>query len=262
MSMRHAMLSTCMVGKTARSWRRRSPWRRLAQLAFAPLLPLLAACPTPGVYRTARTLNPGQLDVGTMVSVSHFESPGVTSTQSGMMVTGPSSSGTLPSPVPEFSLHYGIVDDLEVGGRVALGAFLAELDLKLRLVGNRDSATNLAIAPSIGYAPHYGAIPPAFLLITEGPRATFPLILTEDISRRVALNFAAYVSYRRMPPENSSTNVYIAGGNLGVEIRLSRGYVMPMIDVSQTLNRIPSSEVDAQTTAIFGVAFGAYPRGK
>jgi hypothetical protein len=236
-------------------------------VAALVLFPTLAGCPAPGVYRTARTLNRGSYDLGLMVSGTYYASPGVTGVDfSGQTVTSPPSNGVALTLIPEFSAHYGLTDDLEVGGRLAPSSLLAEVDVKLRVLGNRSSHAHLALAPAFGWEAPYGGYPLAFLLMMVGPRATLPLIYTQDVSNRLAINLAAYGSYRQFAEGSPSSGpwVPVAGGSLGVEVRFPRFYLMPLVDVSRTLTSTPYpyNEVESQTWVTVGLALGAIPRGR
>jgi hypothetical protein len=241
---------------------RKSPvWtlRRVATaLALLALLPVLAACPAAGVYRTARTLNQGELDVGLILSGTHVEIPPSTTTdpQTGTITMHDGVSFTLPTLIPELSAHYGITDDVEIGGRLALAALMAEADLKLRLIGCRDCSTHLAFAPAINYR--------SFVFI-EGATATLPLIFTQDLRRDIAVNLGAYGAYRSLhivdttgsnnnnsEIDNLAIKSWLAGGSVGLEFRGDRVYVMPFVDISHTLH-----DVVPQTYVIVGLSFGA-----
>jgi hypothetical protein len=233
------------------------PRRAVTARALVLLLPMLAACPSAGVYRTARTLNQGELDVGLILSATHVDIPTTTTTdpQTGQPTTQDGVSFTLPNWVPELAVHYGITDDVELGGRVALSALMAEADLKLRLIGCRECSTHLAFAPAVNYR--------SFIFI-EGPTATFPLIFTQDLRSDISLNLGGYGAYRDLhlvdSSGSSSSNQiddfaiksWLAGGSIGLEFHGSRNYVMPFVDVSRTIN-----DVIPQTYVIVGISLGA-----
>jgi hypothetical protein len=237
--------------------------RSVVVVAFAGVLaPFLAGCPTAGVYRTARTLNAGEVDVGFLVSATHAEFPGTTDPSTG--ATSSSESLTFVNILPEFSLHFGLTDDVELGGRVALSAFMGEMDLKLRLIGDRSSSTHLAIAPAVGAQA---------LFIIEGWHATLPIIFTQQLTPSVALNLAAYGGYRNLHivgADSGTTDTGLdrfalttttVGGSVGLELRGDRFYVMPVVDVSRTLNTVgagdPSTSASgAVSFVIFGLGFG------
>lgn len=240
-----------------RSWR--------AVLLLTSGAPLLAGCPFAGTYRTARTLNRGEIDIGAMVSGTHVEIPEVTvaDSQGGSATVKPGLSVTYPNLTPEVNVHYGITDDFEFGGRFALSALMLEADLKLRLVGSRESATNVAIAPAAGYQT---------FLILEGPHATLPLIFTQDLRDDISLNLAGYVGYRNLHATAGSdtgsnwdrfaVSAATAGGSVGVEFHGSRIHVMPMLDIARTVSTL--SESGSSTTAsatqtyiVVGLVFGA-----
>jgi hypothetical protein len=223
---------------------------------------VLGGCPTAGVYRTARTLNQGQVDIGILASGTHIESPGVTVTNSGVTRTTPSVSHSFLSLPPEMNAHYGIRDSVEIGGRLALSALLVEVDLKLRIASSRNATTHLAIAPAVGYElPCGGCLEPTNLLAMEGPRATLPIIFTQDMGHILEINMAGYGGYRRVPIISSAVNILVAGASVGLEFRGTHSYFMPLIDFSRTIAKVPlsPSEVESQTYVIFGLALGVIP---
>lgn len=233
---------------------------RAVVFLLVALLPLLPACPTASVYRTARTLNQGEVDVGLLVSATHLSIPaGTTTDSSGFVHQTSATSVTFPNPVPELNTHYGVTDDVEIGCRLALSAFMGEVDLKLRLVGDRNSTTHWAIAPAVGYRA---------LLVVEGAHATLPVIFTQDLNRDLAINLAGYGGYRNLHVTGGGSSgdfadlaisAVIVGGSVGLEFRGARGYFMPVVDVASTARIYGSASTGTQTYVIVGLSFGAVP---
>ena len=62
----------------------------------------------------------------------------------------PSDAVTVPGLIPELTYHIGVTEDVEFGGRVALGFGYGELDLKYRF--HDSDGLHLAVAPALGQA--------------------------------------------------------------------------------------------------------------
>ncbi len=232
--------------------------RRLIALAMVALFGALAAgCPSVGVYRTARTLEPGISDLGITYSASRISTGESTYTDSeGNKITEDAASIVVPNLIPDVSFHVGVVDNLEVGGRLGLGSGLIELDAKWRILQAADDKLHLSIQPAVGYRA---------LFFLEGVNITMPVLLTYDITRWFSVTAFGYGSYYNLDlvdqdaadDVNLDTNSLTAGGGLGFEFRGETFYVMPFVDRSLTNFGVDEHEADLDLTWVnFGVAFG------
>ena len=97
--------------------------------------------------------------------------------------TGNQTQFALPNIIPELTYHIGLKDDLEIGGRVALGSLALEGDVKYRLV--HSGPLHVAIAPAIGYQA-LGSLQAGTLRL--------PGIVTYELSDAFAINLAAFGS--------------------------------------------------------------------
>lgn len=194
---------------------------------------LSAACQSPALVRTARTLPAGANDVSigfqlTRVSLSGEEVEGL---------PAPARSFNLPNPVPELLYAHGVTNDFELGGRMALGSGLFELNAKYRFVSALDQTLHIALAPAVGYR---------VLVLVNGPVLTLPAIVTFDLSPRLSLSGGPLVSYASYSVPRSleaddldlSGDTVYAGGGIGVEFRPAFGFhVMPAVELQRSISR-------------------------
>lgn len=219
--------------------------RALTLLSAAALLG--TGCLTSGMYRTAHVLPEGEGDFSLNVSVvrATVDEPG-----------GPGSATvTYPNLVPEISYHYGVARDAEVGGRIALGAGMFELDAKYRFF--RGEATHLAVQPAAGYR-SLGWI--------EGFHGTLPVILTQDLKPGISLNvsaFGTYTSYSVTDDFESDDldlagDMLAVGGALGFQFETRSGFhFMPAVEVQRSVHRSGDvQDLPDVTALILGVTFG------
>ncbi len=227
---------------------------RSALLAAALLACLgLPGCLASGVYRTARTLEKGEGDMNLTFSAFQIGGAETTTTVNGTKTTTKEPSITIPNVIPEFAYHIGVTDDLEVGGRAALGSVLLEIDAKYRFLRSGD--LHMALAPALGFR----ALGPI-----EGISATLPVIATYDLNDTLALNLAPYVGYSSLNSTDKdlsgiSGNFLSVGGSAGVQLRGRTFHFMPSVDISQTLVTLSdkqSSESSRQRFVIFSLTMG------
>jgi hypothetical protein len=209
-----------------------------------------SGCWSNGIYRTARTLEPGEVDVELAVSGVHFAVEKVTAEAE---AAGSSTSTTqdgkdtdeysqnLPNLVPELGLHVGVFNDFEFGGRVALGSMMLELDAKYRIIGNRNSAFHLALQPAFGYRT---------LFLAKGYSFQAPLIATYEFTENVAVNLAGYGGYQSYSTNWDLLNDYLGassvtlGGSLGLKFSVDDFYFMPAVDLAQTQFELDTTDPD------------------
>ncbi|MBU1240364.1 hypothetical protein KKF84_05125 [Myxococcota bacterium] len=215
---------------------------------------LLTGCPATGVYRTAHTLGAGESDVALTFSGFRIEK-----------VNNETNSDpiTIPNLIPELSYHIGLGNNMEVGGRVALGSMLFEMDFKYKFFESIDKKLHMAIAPAIGYR--------TFLLI-EGVNVNLPLILTYDLSRNFSINLFLYSSYIKFDTAMAddeaddfsdsggfTANSVTVGGGIGFKYTGETFYFMPSVDFSRTaLNFGDYAEDDsfAVSYTVFSITMG------
>jgi hypothetical protein len=239
-------------------------------------LAVVPACMTTGMYRTAHVLPKGEGDFSMSFSLVRvtMENPLKDLGSGGTGGTMPGSGGstsssslnsdtltfTYPNLIPELSYHYGAATDVEVGGRIALGAGMIELDAKYRFLGDDGSRLHMALAPSAGYRT---------LGIAEGEHASVPLILTYDLNDDVSFNTAGFGSFSHFASTNRtgsdnanfSGNTVVAGGAVGIDIRSMTGFhFMPAVEVQRSLShRGDLEELPKYTIVLFGVTMGWGP---
>src|SRR5690349_377911 len=79
------------------------------------------ACQSPAIVRTARTLPAGANDVSLSLNLTHVSARAAGAPAVARAAT---SQFNYPELVPELMVSHGITDDVELGGRVGLGAGL------------------------------------------------------------------------------------------------------------------------------------------
>lgn len=227
---------------------------RMFAVVVALAAGVLPGCLASGVYRTARTLNPGEGDLNLTFSATRFSTgEQVVTDAAGKKTTTQADSITIPNIIPEVAYHIGVADNFEVGGRAALGSMLVELDAKYRLIQN--GGLHVAVDPSLGYRA-IGTI--------EGPSLTLPVITTWDVTDHLALNLAPYVSYTNLTSTQKSlqslSGKYMSvGGSVGVQIRGATAHFMPSVDFSQTVQDLSGSSGGtsvSQQFVIFSLTMG------
>jgi hypothetical protein len=139
---------------------------------------LATGCPMSGGYHSARTLGRGESASGLTFSMTRWsvenDDPATPETETYEFA--------LPNLIPEVTYHIGVTDDVEVGGRVALGSFGMEIDAKWRFFKN--DKLHLAVAPAIGYQ--------AFIFL-QGGILRLPAIMTYDLNDQFGVNLAAFI---------------------------------------------------------------------
>jgi hypothetical protein len=192
---------------------------------------LLTGCQSPAILSTARTLPRGAADVSvslnlTRVSIRPSEVEGT---------RVPSAAFTYPSVLPELIISYGVLDDFELRGRLALASGLIEGGVKYRFI--HADTFHVALAPAFGYRT---------LGIVNGPVATLPLIFTYDLDRSVSLSGGPLISAASydVPDDldggddaDLGGDTLYAGGALGVELRAGRFHVMPSVELQRSVSR-------------------------
>ncbi len=149
-------------------------------VAFPLVLTILAlassGCLMAGNYHSAKTLEKGTSKFGATFSFITYEFETVDETGQ------PNQERfTLPNLIPELTYHVGVTDDVELGGRVALGSLALEGDAKFRFF--KTDRLHLALAPAIGYQA-------AFLV--QGTSFRLPGLLTYDLADNFGINVAIF----------------------------------------------------------------------
>ncbi len=218
-------------------------------------------CLNVGVYRTARSLPEGEGDLSLTWSYvrATVAARDVTTVDGEEVVADGESEATFgyPNVVPEIAYHHGVLDDLELGGRLAPTAGFGELDAKYRFYGSNAERMHLAVQPTLGYRG---------LGFINGVHTSLPLIATFDVARAVSLNaavFGMFTSYDASV-ENAQDELdfggdsLVGGASVGVQLRSSSGFhFMPALELQRTLAR--SGDVESLpdiSSVIFAITMG------
>lgn len=194
----------------------------------------VTACQSPALLRTARTLPAGSGDLALSLSITH-----VSASAAGVpdvVESAASSAFNYPNPVPDILYSHGLLDDLELGGRLSLGSGLIELNGKLRYIEAADSKLHAALAPALGYR---------VLGLVNGPVATLPALFTYDLSPQLSLTGGALVSFASYrlasglggDDADVSGDTLYAGGGVGLQLRAGRFHALPAVEAQRSLSR-------------------------
>lgn len=229
----------------------------------------IAACQSAAMYRSARTLEPGENELGAQINWTHYATNEVTwDTGTIKPTTKTATTQVIYAPVPEFSYHRGLIPNLEAGARLAPAAGYAELDAKYRFY--HEKALHLAGGLAGGVAPRGDFASKRFAVLGHA---------TWDFDTAWSANFAFHVGYRSVdlpsvdPYKLADTidQTRLSLGNSGAEFgagvsaeyRSDMGYVRPGISFSHGSGQIgvPGQEAPyginvMQITLSGGVYFG------
>ena len=200
---------------------------------------LLSACLPVSNYHSARTLAEGESNFGTTFSSTSYQSA---DGDSGDAVT-------MPGLIPELTYHIGITDDVEFGGRVALGFLYGELDLKYRFYKSPD--LHLAVAPAIGQVAAFGTITSMRL----------PLIGTYEFNDQFSVIGSVSGSswvVSSVPddddlagPFDAGENFFtMVGGSIGFEVTGSTAYIRPSFEMNTMTFRPDGADRRIKTGAL------------
>ena len=164
---------------------------------------LLTGCPVMAAnYHSARTLPRGEQNWG-----MNFSASAVQSTDRDAGRPWASQASVV---IPEVTLHHGLSDDWEVGGRFGLLRLGGEGDIKYRFAspGNWHLALGAAVSLQVGSL--------------NGANLQIPLLMTWEYSRETRFTLSLSASGSAVSPEDSNLAglqgvLAAAGGSFGVE---------------------------------------------
>jgi hypothetical protein len=188
---------------------------------------LAGGCMMAGNYHSAKTLNKGESQFGLTFSGTQYEK---TSTDSMGNVTR--DAIVLPNVIPEITYHVGMAENVEVGGRVSIGALGMEGDVKYRFL--HDDKLHMAIAPALGAQ--------AFVLI-QGVYVRLPVILTYELADNVDFTVAAFGASEKFSPADSSSSdagefngtFVSSGGAVGFDLHGETFSIRPAVEFTRYL---------------------------
>jgi hypothetical protein len=190
-------------------------------------------CMMSGNYHTAKTLNKGESQFGMTFSGTQYQK---TTTDS--MGNKSFDAVVLPNIIPEFTYHIGMADNLEVGGRVSIGALGMEGDVKYRFL--RNDKLHLAVAPAIGAQ--------AFVVI-EGVYVRVPLIMTYELADNFDFTAAVFGASAHYTPADSGSSDFdsfngtlvSSGGAIGVDLHGETFSIRPAVEFTRYLYNFSAS---------------------
>ena len=209
---------------------------------------VLCGCPSAGLYRSARTLEPSETDLGLNLDMTRA-AWAASSWYNGADNTKKAGGNATFWGAPEVHAHHGIVPDLEAGGRIAFGGPYAELDAKYRFL--HSGSLHLAVAPLGGWTPG-GAL--------RGGRIALPLLATWDFDEHWGVSAGLHGGYRWARPNPVSVHVqpgdigdlrwaagsggWNYGAGLSADWRGDHLYVRPAVELTRSSAHTPGSGAD------------------
>jgi hypothetical protein len=197
-------------------------------------------CMMTGSYHSAKTLEPGTSSFGLTFGVNEIK-------------TNESQPFALPTLLPELTFHTGIMENLEVGGRIAPSALGIEGDVKYRFL--KTSSLHLAVDPAVGYQG---------LLIMKGITVSLPIISTVDLAKNFAVTTALFGRYGNYSAPDTSVskafqdiigNFGMVGGAFGPEIRGETFFIRPMVEFARVF-RLSGDQKSPWNRVSVAVHFG------
>ena len=227
---------------------------------FTILLSCIAGCLAPAVYRTAHMLPKDEWDLALGLTAQQVTTEAYTADRG--TVSFPRDSTRYVGILPEISWHYGVQDDIEVGGRLVASASMAEVDAKYRLLGGPASQLHVAVQPALGGRLRHGGKDSIWANM-EGYHLTLPILTTYDISPSVAATgsvFTLLTSYRDKnagPPDMVGDMVY-GGGSLSLRVQEGTTfYTIPFVEMQRSVwRRSRHNNEPAVTVVVAGLGFG------
>jgi len=173
------------------------------RLLCALCLISLVGCFSPVHVRPARTLAAGEHEVGVTLSGAALSADKVqwyngTATDS---IKDPTSASRF-SGMPELVYHYGFMEDLEAGLRLAGGSGLAEADAQYRLLRKRLGPGDLHLSAG-------AVVGSALAGETGGGRALVPVRATYDATEHWGVTLAGHAGYRWVKPAAVDPNLAV-----------------------------------------------------
>lgn len=205
--------------------------RRVLGTSLAALLS--SGCLTGGSLRSAKTLEPGVGELGVGWTATRYAVGSTTTTSSSGSRTVENTTGvTLPNLIPEIGYHLGIVDNLEIGGRVSAGALTGEIGATYRFF--QTHGLHLAVAPAVAYSP---------LAFTSILQVTAPVLATYEITPSVAVTASGKIGYWHLTDidvqSDSSLKDFFTGsglaygGAVGLDFHGSTFAFRPFVDFTR-----------------------------
>lgn len=187
---------------------------------------LASGCLMAGNYHSARTLEKGESQFGLTFSATRYELEEVDGSGNTTV-----DSVVLPNVLPEIVYHIGMADNIEVGGRVSLGALGLEGDVKYRFL--KSDKLHLAIAPAINYQ--------AFVVL-QGVGLRLPGILTYELADNLDFTAAVFGSTTRysVPSDDTDSDfstfrgtLVSTGGAIGFDLHGETFSIRPAVEFTR-----------------------------
>ncbi|MBW1812007.1 MAG: hypothetical protein JRJ87_27730 [Deltaproteobacteria bacterium] len=186
-------------------------------------MPVTTGCMSALSYQTADTVPKGGVEFGMAWSVTKLERIKYTDSQGNVTQVDDELMGTLPNPLPDLYMRFGLADNLDIGFRLF---FLGiHSDIKIRLV-NTD-IFSLSLAPGLGYSR-------PFIVFGEYS-LDLPLLMTFKLGEHVKIYLTAHGRISGWHLELYGTeevddiHTFGAGANLGFEFGTKTWFIRPEV---------------------------------
>ena len=222
--------------------RRASRWLGVGLVVLA-----LTGCPGGGQYRTAQTLEPGEMEVGANIAGTQYFRDAVAWEDGALGKSKAASQHTVLQLGPELHFHRGMADNIEIGARLVPGALGGEIDVKYRFY--HKDALHLAVL---------GAAGTALADAVSGYRGVVQGLATRDLGRSWAVTAGLTVGGRSVDPKpidrhTESSKIkdlrmslgeggLVLGAGLAAEWHTDEISLRPGVEVTRSAGRIGDSE--------------------
>jgi hypothetical protein len=190
---------------------------------------MFSGCLMAGNYHSAKTLEPGVSSFGTTFSLN-------------AIYEDTDQQVAIPNIIPELTYHIGIIDNLELGGRIALGSLGIEIDAKYRFL--EAGGLHLAVAPSIGYMGW---------VVLQGISTRLPFIVTYEITNWFGVTAALFAGYSHYSVANDDLDdavnnfagdMITYGVAIGPELSGETFFIRPSVEFTRYQVRVDMEGVD------------------
>jgi hypothetical protein len=202
-------------------------------IGVSALVSMTSGCLMAGNYHSAKTLEKGTGQMGLTFSSTRYQKTDN---------DGTTDYAAIPNVIPEITYHVGVSENVEVGGRAALGSLGGDLDVKYRFL--RNDKLHLAVAPALSYQS---------AVLVEAIGFRLPVIATYELADSVDFNAAAFLTqtnFRSASSEFKSFdgNLTSTGAAIGLDIHGETLHIRPAVEFTQYVADLNGEQFDPFNT--------------